>query len=100
MPQTKSAKKALKHSIRNRGYNLHYTSAIKDAKKKIKQIQSGKSKYDLKKAISAYYQAIDKAAKVHILHKNKAARLKSQAAKILVVPIEPLKKVVKKAKDK
>lgn len=100
MPQTKSAKKALKHSIRNRGLNLHYTNAIKDTKKKMRQIVEGKRKGDLKAEVSAYYKAVDKAVKVHILHKNKAARLKSQAAKMLVSKPEPVKKAKKKVKDK
>ncbi|MDD3773712.1 MAG: 30S ribosomal protein S20 [Patescibacteria group bacterium] len=100
MPQTTSAKKALRTSKRNRSLNLIYKKNIKDTKKKIRQITSGQIKSDLKKAVSAYYKAIDKAAKVHIMHKNKAARLKSQAAKILVAKPETAKKEVKKAKNK
>lgn len=100
MPRTTSAKKALKQSIRNRDLNLRYIKAIKDAKKKIRQIAGGKIKGDLKIEVSAYYKAIDKAAKVHILHKNKAARLKSQAAKMQVAKIEPIKKAKKKTKNK
>lgn len=34
------------------------------------------------KNLSAVFSALDKAAKVHLIHKNKAARLKSRLAKL------------------
>jgi ribosomal protein S20 len=36
-----------------------------------------------KKTLSAAFKALDKSAKGHIIHKNKAARLKSRLSKLL-----------------
>lgn len=86
MPIIKSAKKKLRQDIKrtkqNKVYELAYKK-IMDEVRKAKKGQSagkqGKSDELLKKA----YKAIDKAAKKHIIHKNKAARLKSQASRML-----------------
>ncbi len=79
MPIIKSAKKALKQSIvkrdRNRVWKRKYKSAIKKA---LKAIEIGKGADVL---ISDAYSAIDKVTKQNIIHKNKAARLKSSIAK-------------------
>lgn len=75
MPVGKSAKKKLrqdkKRQIRNRGV---LTSLKKLAKKAIKS----KSEKDILNAI----KAADKAAKKNIIHKNKAARIKSKLQKL------------------
>lgn len=81
MPIIKSAKKALRKSLKNRAENLiwkrKYKEAIKIAKK---SIESGSK--DKGNKISNAYSVIDKAAKHNIIHKNKAARLKSNLAKL------------------
>lgn len=100
MPQTSSAKKALKTSIRNRGLNLHYIAKIKDIKKKIRKLDPTKDKEEFKKIVSLYYQAVDKALKKNIFHKNKAARLKSQILKAPVAIAPKTKKAKKKSKNK
>jgi small subunit ribosomal protein S20 len=100
MPQTKSAKKALRNSIRNRGNNLHYTARIKDLKRKIRKLDPEKDKAELKKQISLYYSAVDKAVKKNIFHKNKGGHLKSQILKAPVKLIVKAKTKVKKAKKK
>jgi small subunit ribosomal protein S20 len=80
MPLIKSAKKALKQSIvkrdRNRVWKRKYKTAIKNACLAIET----KSK-DADVLISDAYSLIDKVAKQNIIHKNKAARLKSGIAK-------------------
>ena len=45
-------------------------------------LQAKKSKLSVKE-VSKVYSAIDKAAKKRLIHKNKAARLKRRAAKLL-----------------
>lgn len=74
MPIIKSAKKrvrvARKATIRNKLTKRNLKSAVKAISSK------GGSK-SLREAESA----IDKALKKHVIHKNKAARLKSQASK-------------------
>ena len=67
MPITKSVKKSLKVSQRRRQENRRQEIALKKAIKTV-------TPKTLPKTISL----IDKAAKTHLIHKNKAARLKSK----------------------
>lgn len=77
MPITKTAKRALRSSgkkkIVNKIRNSNLEKAIRSAKK------SGSAK-DVKAATSL----ADRASKNKIIHKNKAARIKSQLSKLLV----------------
>lgn len=76
MPVTKSAQKALKQDQRRKAENLKTKNAYKKAVAYFKNHPSTK-------ALSQAYTGIDRAVKKHILHKNKASRLKSQLAKLL-----------------
>ena len=80
MPIIKSAKKKLRQDIKrtrqNKRYELAYKKLIDEVKKDKK---SKKADGLLKKA----YKAIDKAAKKHVIHKNKASRLKAMVARLL-----------------
>lgn len=60
--------------------NMDYLKAYKEAVKKVKQSITGTKTVDL---VKKAYSAIDKAVKKRIIHKNKAARLKSTIAKFL-----------------
>lgn len=74
MPLIKSAiKKVRKDKVRTKR-NLKRELALKAL---IKKARLTKSKKDLQ----AVYSALDKAAKVGLIHKNKAARLKSRLSK-------------------
>ena len=76
MPILKNAQKALRASKRKQLVNRRVKSQVKtnvDALKKNLKVE------DLPKA----YSAIDKAVKKNLMHKNKAARLKKQASKLL-----------------
>ena len=81
MPIIKSAKKALRSSMRKKLYNDRRSRTMKDAVKTIKKSISEKSKETVKD-MSAAYQAIDKAAKRGIIKKNAAARKKSRLMKM------------------
>lgn len=84
MPITASAKKALRQSIRRRARNLKRSNAYKSAVKDLKKISSaGGSVKDAQNQLAQTYKAIDKAAKTGVIKKNKAARLKSAAARLL-----------------
>ncbi|MBI3495613.1 30S ribosomal protein S20 [Candidatus Berkelbacteria bacterium] len=72
MPNTKSAKKALRAARRKRAGNLRYQLSIKQLVKKAKT-----GKFDA----GVLAAALDKAAKVGVIHRNKAARLKSRLMK-------------------
>ena len=76
MPIIKSAKKALRQNKTRRGFNLEKISALKSAVKKAKKSKA-------KKDISLLYSLADKAVKGKIIHKNKAARIKSQIARLV-----------------
>lgn len=83
MPITKSARKALRQSVRRKAANLARKDAYKSAVKKVRGlISAGKSK-EAKEWLSKAYQALDKAAKTHVISKNTAARKKSRLAKFL-----------------
>jgi small subunit ribosomal protein S20 len=73
MPITQSAKKSLRVSIRRAAENKAIKSRIKNQLKTAKGTES----------IRDSYRILDKAAKNHIIHPNKAARLKSRLAKRL-----------------
>ena len=83
MPIIKSAKKALKQSKKRYAENLVYKTKVKKTKKGIEKKVLAKDTEGAKQDLKAYYKAVDKAAKKNILHKNKAARLKSRLAKKL-----------------
>jgi len=83
MPITKSAKKALRQSERRRERNTQKKDAYKELVKKIqKAVESGKAD-EARALLPALYKAVDKAAKTRVIAKNKAARLKSRAAKLV-----------------
>ncbi len=81
MPVIKSAKKKLRQDIKREKQNKKVKDALKELIKKAKKSKSD----DLVKKVSSL---ADKAAKLGIVHKNKAARIKSSLAK-MVVPATP-----------
>lgn len=89
MPITKSAKKSLKTSLNKAQANKKSLNNLEVALKKVTD-----------KNISSVVSLIDKTAKKNLIHKNKAARLKSQLAKKFKNPTktETVKKVTKKPK--
>lgn len=79
MPIIKSAiKKVRKDKIRT-ARNKSRETTLKSA---VKKARVSKATKDLQAAFSA----LDKAAKVHLIHPNKAARLKSRLSKGLTTP--------------
>jgi small subunit ribosomal protein S20 len=75
MPLLKNAKKALRASQRKQVINTRVRSRVKTYYDKVKKT---KAEADLPAAFSA----IDKAVKKNLIHKNKAARLKSSLARL------------------
>lgn len=75
MPILKNAKKALRASQKKALVNRRIRSKLKTA---LDSATKSKASADTNQAFSA----IDKAAKKHLIHKNKAARLKSRIAKV------------------
>lgn len=99
MPLTKSAKKALRVSVRRKGENDLARADLKGALKGARlSIRNGAD--DVADKIKATYRALDLAAKKNVIHKGKADRLKSRlikaAAKAETAPA-PVKKTKKAA---
>ncbi|HUD44924.1 MAG TPA: 30S ribosomal protein S20 [Patescibacteria group bacterium] len=76
MPVLKHAKKKMrqdrKRTLQNKQIRVSYRALLKKAKQK-----------PTKETISQAFSSLDKAAKKNVIHKNKAARLKSSLSKLL-----------------
>jgi small subunit ribosomal protein S20 len=83
MPNTRSAKKALRSSLRKRKFNNFWKKRIKESMKTLDDILETKNNDAaiLNKNLTALQKVLDKAAKNNVIHKNKAKRLKSRYAK-------------------
>jgi small subunit ribosomal protein S20 len=76
MPVTKTAKRALRGSMRKNIVNKIILSKLEIA---IKAAKKSKSKKVIETAVSL----TDRASKTSTIHKNKASRIKSQLSKLL-----------------
>jgi len=74
MPVTKSAKKALRRDRRKAKINKIVILQLKKA-----VLKAGRTKTPA--VLASAYRLLDRAAKKGIIHKNKAARIKSSLAK-------------------
>jgi len=105
MPIKKAAKKSLrqtkKRTLKNKAIKENYKNLVKKAKKEI----TAKKKDPIAKTLSEIATAVDKAAKRGVIHKNKAARIKSRLMrdlnkafdkKVSLVKRERVKQEVKK----
>ena len=81
MPITQSAKKAVRGSLRKRGYNDSRRRTMRDLIKKIEKL-SKTDKKEAMKLMSTAFAAIDKAAQKGVIKKNNAARKKSRLSKL------------------
>ena len=77
MPITKSAKKALRQSLKRHQKNLQKKEAIKTLIKKIKKLTAAGKIEEAKALLPQTQKSIDKAAKSY-LHKRAASRKKSR----------------------
>lgn len=75
MPNLKSAIKRTRQIEKRRLHNRYYAKSTRTAIKKLKALTS---KAEVLKQMPEVFSMIDKLAKRNIIHKNKAARLKSQ----------------------
>ena len=83
MPITTSAKKALRQSIRRRRENLARKEAFRGAIKTYKKLIAAKKVGDARAHLALVFKALDKAAKVNAIKKNKASRLKARLSRLL-----------------
>ena len=83
MPIIKSAKKALRQNIRRRKKNVKKKAELKAVIKQYKKLIAAGEKNKAAEFLSQVYKKLDKAAKINLIKKNKAARLKSRLSKLL-----------------
>jgi small subunit ribosomal protein S20 len=83
MAITKSAKKAIRQSLRRKNKNLLYKNNIKNLSKEVLSFVSKKNTEEAKKILPKLFKALDKAVKVNVFKKNTASRQKSRFAKMI-----------------
>lgn len=95
MPIIKSAIKKLRQDEKRRKENRKKREGLKEILKNARKNPTSQN-------LSEAFSALDKAAKTNLIHKNKAARLKSALSKLVeeksVKEKPPVKKSVKSAK--
>ena len=82
MPNTSSAKKALKQSLTNRSRNKHFLALYKEAVKTLEKAIKAWDNKVISDLLSKVYSAIDKLVKKNIIHPNNWSRKKSKFAKL------------------
>jgi small subunit ribosomal protein S20 len=83
MPNTKSAKKALRQNIRRRKRNLERKKKMKAVIKEYKKLLTDGKLEEAQKQLSLVYKTLDKLAKVNFIKEGKAKRLKSRLSRKL-----------------
>lgn len=78
MPNTKSAKKALRQSKRHYVQNLKRKRALKDVLKKFEKAVLAKNKSEAQTLFVLVQKALDKSAKTRIITRNTSRRKKSR----------------------
>ena len=78
MPNTSSAKKALRQSESRRVRNLSQKREMKKLIKNYKNLLAQDNFDEAKVKLSIVYKALDKTAKSGVIKKNKASRMKSR----------------------
>ena len=82
MPNIKSAKKRMRSNAKKANVNTLITGSMKTAVKKFEKAVKDKNKEEAAKTLNIAIQRIDKAMSSGLVHKNKAARLKSRLTKM------------------
>ncbi|WP_457679068.1 30S ribosomal protein S20 [Thermovibrio sp.] len=80
MPNTKSAKKRLRQSIKRRQRNRYYVRRMKTEAKKVLEAVAQKDLEKAKEQLRVAMKWIERAAARGAIHKNEAARRQSRVA--------------------
>lgn len=78
MANHQSAKKRIRQSEKRRVHNKYYARTARNA---VRVLRNTKDKSEAEAMLPKVYNMLDKLAKKNIVHKNKAANLKSSLAK-------------------
>jgi small subunit ribosomal protein S20 len=79
LPKTLFAKKRVRQSLRKKIYNQKMKTKVKSLAKKVERSADWNEAIENLKLAT---EALDKAARLRVIHKNKASRTKSQLAKL------------------
>lgn len=82
MPNTSSAKKALKQSLSNRSRNKHFSALYKENLKALEVAIKTDNATEAPALLAKVYSSIDKLVKKNIIHSNNWSRKKSKFAKL------------------
>ncbi len=77
MPVTAQAEKKLRRDRKQQVINAAHRAHLRDGVKSMRKTPT-------KKQLRAVFSLLDKAVKLHVIHKNKASRLKSRLSKLLI----------------
>ena len=85
MPHLKSAKKRLRQNIKRRDHNRATKKALRKQLKVVLEVAGAKEQNpeQLKKEATIAVKKLDKAAARRVIHRNTAARKKSQIARLI-----------------
>jgi small subunit ribosomal protein S20 len=83
MPNSPSAKKALRKSLKRRELNRAQRSALRTWIKKARTAATGEDRAAADEALRLAAKKLDQAAAKKLIHKNKAARLKSRLSALM-----------------
>jgi small subunit ribosomal protein S20 len=86
MPNTQSAKKALRKSSKRRLLNRSQRSSLRTEIKKFRVLAAGTDAEAAQTAFRKVVKHLDQAAAKNLIHKNAAARTKSRLARLLAKP--------------
>ena len=91
MPHLKSAKKRLRQNIKRRDHNRATKKALKKQVKAVFEAGADKAATtdQVKKEATAAVKKLDKAAAHGVIHRNNAARKKSQIARLINAKSKP-----------
>ena len=89
MPHTRSAKKQVRKIQKRRLHNRTIKKALKVQIKKLQELAAKGSPEDLRKEFSVTVKKLDKAAAKRVIHRNLAARKKSQLARLVNSKAKP-----------
>ena len=83
MPNSISAKKSHRQSLKRRARNRSQRSALRTAVKKVREAVANGETEQAASLLTAATRKLDQAAAKNLIHANKAARTKSRLAKLV-----------------
>src|SRR5437868_305638 len=83
LPNTKSAMKAMRQSIKRKVQNTKVKDKFRSAVKEVRKLIEAGKKSEAIEAMKMAMSKLDKAVKTNVIHKGKSSRLKSRLARAI-----------------